>query len=185
MTARLYTIGHSRHSPEQLVYLLGGSRVTKLVDVRRVPYSRFCPQFNRDRLVHDLVQHGIGYWHVEALGGLRDPSPGVDSHNRAWRNPFLRTYADHAQTSVFRDALDALCRVALQETCAIMCAEADWQQCHRQIISDYLIVRDFEVYHIRSDGAVERARITPFASVSPDSTLLYCETLEQQLTLKL
>ena len=50
MSTRLYTIGHSRHSAEQFVRLLEAWRVSEVVDVRRIPFSRRNPQFNRERL---------------------------------------------------------------------------------------------------------------------------------------
>ena len=83
----------------------------------------------------------------------------------------------------FLTALHTLSLAAAQQTCAIMCAEADWRQCHRQIISDYLILRDFEVLHILPNGSTEQARLTPFASVAPDGTLLYSNPAAQQLPL--
>jgi uncharacterized protein (DUF488 family) len=185
MRMRLYTIGHSRHAMEQFLRLLKACRITKLVDVRRVPYSRLNPQFNRERMADDLPRHEIAYWHLEDLGGLRDPAVIGESRNTAWRNQFLRSYADYAQTGAFIDALEALCQAAVQETCAIMCAEADWRQCHRQILSDYLILRDFDVLHIEFDGAVDAARLTSFASIDSDGTLLYSKSPEQQLPLDL
>jgi len=185
MSARLYTIGQSRHSSQQLLDLLGTWRVTKVVDVRRVPFSRRNPQFNRERLASDLLQQEIAYWHLEDLGGLRDTTAADSSRNGGWRNPFFRSYADHAQTKPFREALDALAQAATQQPCAIMCAEADWRQCHRQIIADYMILRSFEVLHILVDGSTERARLTPFASAAPDGTLLYAEAPGRQLPLDL
>ncbi|MGA7490628.1 MAG: DUF488 domain-containing protein [Xanthobacteraceae bacterium] len=185
MRAHVYTIGHSRHSFERFADLLAGPRVTKVVDVRRVPFSRRHPQFNRDRLAGDLLRYGIAYWHLEDLGGLRDPIAGGESRNTAWRKPFLRNYADHAQSNSFHDAMHALSLAAARQVCAIMCAEADWRQCHRQIISDYLILREFEVLHILPDGATEQARVTPFASVTADGTLCYSTAPPRQLPLDL
>ena len=49
-----------------------------------------------------------------------------------------------------------------------MCAEAQWQRCHRRLVSDALLVRGFEVHHIRSDGRLEEHRLTPFAVVDGD-----------------
>jgi len=183
MRTRLYTIGHSRHSSEHLLQLLAAWRVRRLVDVRRIPFSRRNPQFNSERLAGDLRQHGIAYWHLEALGGRRDPSVDGMSSNTAWRNPFLRSYADYAQTKPFGAALDALCLAAVNETCAIMCAEADWRQCHRQIIADYLLARDVEVLHILADGPTEPARLTPSAAVSAEMTVHYVQPCERQLRL--
>ena len=185
MRTRIYTIGHSRHPEEQFIELLATPRVTKLVDVRRIPFSRRNPQFSRDRLTSALSGHGITYWHLEDLGGLRDPAAIGGSDNAGWRSPFLQSYADYSRTGPFLNALDALCVAAAQETCAIMCAEADWRQCHRQIVSDYLIIRDFEVLHILVDGSLEQARLTPTASVAADGTLLYTGAREQQLPLNL
>jgi uncharacterized protein (DUF488 family) len=185
MGTRLYTVGHSRHSSEQFVRLLEAWRVSEVVDVRRIPFSRRNPQFNRDRLAGDLHQHRIGYRHLEELGGLRDPIAAASSRHIAWSNPFFRSYADHAQTKPFLDALHALALAAAQRTCAIMCAEGDWRQCHRQIISDYLILRKFEILHILPDGSGEQAQLTPSASVAPDGTLLYSSAPGGQLPLDL
>ena len=157
----------------------------EIVDVRRVPFSRRNPQFNRDQLTGDLRQHGIGYRHLEDLGGLRDPIAAASSRHVAWRNPFFRSYADHAQTKPFLDALQVLSLAGTQHTCAIMCAEGDWRQCHRQIISDYLILRKVEVLHILPDSSSEEARLTPSASVEPDGTLLYANAPGEQLPLGL
>ena len=76
-------------------------------------------------------------------------------------------------------------QAAVQQPCAIMCAEADWRQCHRQIIADYMILRDFEVLHILADGSTEPARLTPFATAGPDGTLLYPNAAGNQLPLDL
>ncbi len=185
MSTRLYTIGHSRHSMAQLLNMLRTWRVARLADVRRVPFSRLNPQFNRDRLAADIANHQIAYQHLEELGGLREPAGADKSRNTGWRNSFLRNYADHAQTASFQDAVRVLSKAATQETCAIMCAEADWRQCHRQIIADYLLLRDFEVLHILSDGTVETAHRTPFARIESDGTLVYSKSPQQQLPLDL
>ena len=165
--------------------MLRAYKVTRLVDVRRIPFSRLNPQFNCDRLADDLAQHQISYQHLEDLGGLRDPTGMDETRNKAWRNQFLRSYANHAQTRSFQDALCKLCQAAMDEICTIMCAEADWRQCHRQIIADYLILRDFELLHILSDCSVEEGRLTPHASVDADGTLIYSKLSEQQLPLDL
>jgi uncharacterized protein (DUF488 family) len=185
MSTRLYTIGHSRHSAEQFVRLLEAWRVSEVVDVRRIPFSRRNPQFNRERLADQLRQHAINYRHLEDLGGLRDPVAAANSRHIAWKNPLFRSYADYAQTKPFLEALHALTQATAERTCAIMCAEGDWRQCHRQIIADYLILRDFEVLHILPDGSTEPARLTPSASVAPDGTLLYANASGRQLPLDL
>ena len=45
---KVFTIGHSNHTLEELVELLREHGVDALADVRSAPYSRFNPQFNRE-----------------------------------------------------------------------------------------------------------------------------------------
>jgi uncharacterized protein (DUF488 family) len=169
----VFTIGHSRHSIEKFTGLLRACNVAHLVDVRRMPRSRFNPQFNRDRLDQSLSEHGIGYSHFEALGGLRGAVPQASSANTGWSNVHFRNYADYALSPPFHDALQRLCYEASRQMCAIMCAEANWRQCHRQIISDYLIVAGLEVRHVMPDGSSTAAHLTPFASMEGGGSLTY------------
>jgi len=50
---------------------------------------------------------------------------------------------------------------------AVMCAEADWRDCHCQLIADSLIAEGHEVRHIMKDG-VEAAKINPAATQRPE-----------------
>jgi uncharacterized protein (DUF488 family) len=55
-------------------------------------------------------------------------------------------------TEEFRAGLDRLRYLGHQSPTAIMCAEAVWWQCHRRIISDYLMAADEIVFHIMGGG---------------------------------
>jgi len=57
----LYTIGHSNHKIEDFISLLKRYEVTCVADVRSAPYSRYCPQFNKDVLAAALEAAGIAY----------------------------------------------------------------------------------------------------------------------------
>ena len=46
---RLYTIGHSNLPEQEFIRLLQKYEVRTLVDVRSTPYSKYNPQFNRER----------------------------------------------------------------------------------------------------------------------------------------
>src|ERR671925_256074 len=77
--ARLYTVGHSTRTLDQLIALLGEHGVTQLVDVRHFPRSRRNPQFNQEALSAELPKRGIVYeWMGETLGGFR--SGGYESY---------------------------------------------------------------------------------------------------------
>jgi len=161
-TTTVFTIGHSTRSLDDFVELLARNGLAQLADVRTVPKSRRHPQFVREALAESLPRAGIAYRHFPGLGGLRKPRP--DSANTAWRNASFRGYADYMQTPPFARALDDLVAWAGQPT-AIMCAEAVWWQCHRQLVADALVARGVEVRHIVSAAVPEPHRLTEFARV--------------------
>jgi uncharacterized protein (DUF488 family) len=161
---RIYTIGHSTRSLDELVGLLREHGVQRAADIRRYPGSRRYPHFSRESLEKTLPEHGIAYLHVVELGGRRQPRP--DSPNTAWRNAQFRGYADHMHTSEFSDALDHL--LASDVPTAIMCAEAVPWRCHRNLVADELIRRGHEVIHILGPGASQRHVINPMARVIDD-----------------
>src|SRR5262245_40221381 len=65
------------------------------------------------------------------------------------------------------------CDNSHSERCAIMCAETLWWQCHRRIISDYLIAAGEAVFHILGPDHVARAFMTPAAKLGADEVLTY------------
>ena len=99
----IWTVGHSTRSAGELVALLRGHAIERLVDVRTIPRSRRHPHFNREALPESLGAAGIAYAHMAGLGGLRQPRP--DSLNTAWREAAFRGYADHMQTPEFAQDL--------------------------------------------------------------------------------
>ena len=174
----IYTIGHSTRSLEEFIGLLHAHGITHLVDIRTVPRSRRHPHFAIDALSGALPRAGIAYRHCPGLGGLRKPRP--DSTNSAWRHAGFRGYADYMQTPPFEDALQELVASATpgamtperSPRTVIMCAEAVWWRCHRQLVADALVARGLEVRHISSDRAAPPHTLTNFAQVE-DGTVSY------------
>ena len=160
----LFTIGHSTRSSDEFLSLLGAHGVNGVADVRTVPRSRRHPHFARDSLAAFLPEHGIAYEHFAGLGGLRKPR--VDSVNGGWRHHGFRGYADHMQSAEFAAAIEALLAWADGRRVTVMCAEAKWWQCHRQLIADSLVARGFEVCHIMSIREAPRHELTPFARIA-------------------
>lgn len=165
MSGPFFSIGHSNRSLDAFVELLRANGITCLVDVRTVPRSRTNPQFNKDSLPAALEARGIAYEHMAALGGLRgrDRSGLAPELNGFWENQSFHNYADYALTPAFREGLARLLELGGLRRCAYMCAEAVWWQCHRRIITDYLLASGEDVFHILSRDAPEPARITPEA----------------------
>ena len=57
----IYTIGHSKHPIERFIALLQQHGIDALADVRSTPYSRFNPQFNKEKLQTALAAGGVRY----------------------------------------------------------------------------------------------------------------------------
>jgi uncharacterized protein (DUF488 family) len=160
---KIFTIGHSTRTAAQFLELLNAHGVDRLADVRTIPKSRRQPHFARDALSARLADSGIQYSHFPGLGGLRKPRR--DSTNAAWREAGFRGYADHMATPAFQESLEALIGYAESHCVAIMCAEAKWWQCHRQLIADALVARGLSVAHIMSSTEASPHELTPFARV--------------------
>ena len=167
----LYTVGHSNRDGAAFVSILLAHGVGTLVDVRRFPRSKRHPQFSEGPLEASLRAAGILYRHEPDLGGWREPR--ADSLNTAWPKDALRGYADHMSTDAFRSALDRLLERAAAETTAVMCAEADPRQCHRQLLADALVAAGAEVVHIRGLVEVEAHALHPAARVQSDGRIHY------------
>jgi len=172
---RVFTVGHSTRSQAELLDLLRGFGIHRLVDVRRYPVSRRHPHFGRELLGSALEAMSIEYVHEPDLGGRREPVPG--SSNTALRSAAFRGYADHMASAEFQTALgrvvSAACRQAALGRQALMCAEAVPWRCHRQLIADALVARGIVVEHVlgpgRSSAHVQRAE----ARVTPEGLLVY------------
>jgi uncharacterized protein (DUF488 family) len=160
---RIFTVGHSTRSLEELVALLASFGVRLLADIRTVPRSRKNPQFNSDTLPRSLEPFGIGYAHLGRLGGLRHARK--DSLNTGFRNESFRGYADYTLTPEFERGLDELHALVERATVSLMCAEAVPWRCHRSLVADVLTVRGAEVEHIMSETRANRHVLTSFAKV--------------------
>ena len=144
---RLYTIGHSTRTLDEMVGLLRGSEVSILADIRTVPRSRHNPQFDREALRSALSRRHIRYVHLPDLGGLRRTRQ--DSPNTGWRNASFRGYADYMLTNDFERGLAELDALTAEGTVAVMCAEAVPWRCHRSLVADALTVRGARGAHHR------------------------------------
>lgn len=162
----LFTLGHSRHLMDVFVGLLADHAITRVLDVRGQPYSRFNPQYNRESMAGSLEEAGIVYeWWGEHLSGrprdsaLRDPEGNVLwDRVRAW--PPLRGAVDKAMEGL-----------TLRRSC-LVCAEENPLHCHRR----FLLTPLFEaqgaiVKHIRRDGRIETEENLRQSSASPQLDL--------------
>jgi uncharacterized protein (DUF488 family) len=186
--AKIFTIGHSNRKWSDFVSILKDNHVDVIVDVRRYPGSRVCPQFNKEQMTKELKKENVSYVHIEKLGGRRkhsaiERSRHDDNKNSGWKNEGFRAYADYMSTTSFRDGICELLSVMTNySNLAIMCAEAVPWRCHRRLMVDYLtMVEGISVFNLTySKQQSELHQLTSFARLTDDrTTIIYPETLEQ------
>lgn len=146
----IWTIGHSTLSLIDFISLLKFFDIQILVDIRSYPGSRRLPHFNKENLEKSLPANGIMYLHLKELGGRRKVNPA--SKNTGWRLDAFRAYADYMETDSFKNALSELEALASKSNTAYMCAEALWWRCHRSLVSDFLLLKGWSVFHIMSNN---------------------------------
>jgi uncharacterized protein (DUF488 family) len=160
----IWTIGHSNHPLDRFLDLLAQHGIEALVDIRRFPGSRKHPHFHRDNLAVALPKSGLDYRWLEALGGRRpkrrDESPNLGLENQGFRN-----YADYMLTDEFREGVKELVAFARRKQTAIMCAEGLFWQCHRRLVSDFLVANGVTVQHIMPSGGLRPHRLTKGAVI--------------------
>jgi uncharacterized protein (DUF488 family) len=146
----IHTIGHSNHPIERFLALLQPQGITAVADVRSTPYSRFNPQFRREKLQAALAGIGIQYVFLGAELGARSQDPACyDSAGRV-------SYARLAGTDLFRKGIERLKTGMAEHRISIMCAEREPLECHRTILVARELVREgVAVTHILGDGSLE------------------------------
>jgi uncharacterized protein (DUF488 family) len=147
----LHTVGHGRRPVAELLDVLQAAGVRSLVDVRRFPFSRRNPQFNRDALVQAFEGAGIRYRHEVELGGMLTSEPGEERF-ACIETPAFRAYAARMTTDAWQRALE---RALTEPALCFMCAETPWEKCHRRYIAEVLHARGHEVRHLIRRGETE------------------------------
>lgn len=126
----LMTIGYEGLNIESFVAVLKKNGVSKLIDVRELPLSRK-KGFSKSALSATVEKHGITYLHMPALGCPRDIRKDYYADQDWGRykkrfNAYLKTKGE---------ALNELLRISKREKCCLVCFEADYQFCHRSLIT--------------------------------------------------
>jgi uncharacterized protein (DUF488 family) len=149
----IYTIGHSNHKADKFLKLLQANHVNLLVDVRSAPYSRYCPQFNKNDIENYLKNFGIQYiYSWDYLGVLLEK--GGDYLHEV-------NYPEVMKKDWFVKGIDRLIQLASENSTAVMCSEENPGECHRHhLISKFILENypEIEIRHIRGDGTVIGAK---------------------------
>ena len=93
VAADLLTIGHSNLPADRFIALLKDAGVSAIVDVRSVPFSRWCPWFSSKALAARLAANGMAYVQAGA-GVVADSVPATEyQETRAKARAALRAVA--------------------------------------------------------------------------------------------
>jgi len=136
---RIFSIGHSNRSLDELVRILKSHEIAALVDIRSYPRSKRNSNFNREHMEVMLPGFGIEYLWIKELGGLREGG-----------------YEEYMGSEEFTEGLSQLVEIAQSKPCAFMCAELKWRECHRSFVAERLFREAWDVVHIYNETEVEK-----------------------------
>src|SRR4249920_945551 len=148
------TIGHSNLPADRFITLLRDSKASAVIDVRSVPFSRWCPWFSSKPLATGLAAGGLAYLQLgEELGGRpRDP--------QLYRNG-IADYEAMARRPEFRAGLDRIIDETRRHRVCLLCSEREPLDCHRcLLVGRALAERGVTPGHIRADGTIEPHAVT-------------------------
>ena len=121
---QIYSIWHSVKKWDVFLKELEEVEFEFLIDVRSIPFSRFNPQFNRNRLEKEL-------WNKYIFKG-----------NQLW-------WFDDIPKDAFDEWIDFLSILAEKKKVVYMCSEKDYKICHRtNKIAPALLCKGFFVIHL-------------------------------------
>ncbi len=151
----IYSVGHSNHEMESFCTLLTQFGIEYLIDVRSVPFSRYYPQFNQERLIKSLNSIQIHYVFLGSeLGGrIKDTSCYINEviPEKKIGYALNLNYEEIIKKDWFNNGINSLLTFSEKGTCAIMCSEEDPEKCHRElIIGRRLQEIGINIVHIRA-----------------------------------
>jgi len=144
----LFTIGYEGLSFERFLALLTEHGVEALVDVRELPLSRKAG-FSKKVLARQLADAGIDYVHIAKLGCPKVVRNAYREDND-WAE-YTKGFMEHLNEQ--HEALVELATLARKRTSALMCFEADYQQCHRNMVANAVAADTcMGVTHLRANS---------------------------------
>ena len=151
---RIYTIGHGGRTVDELLEQLLEHGIKFLLDVRSVPYSKYQPEFNRERLEVKVEATGMRYGFMgQQLGGRPKDSGYPTFYDENRRVVYERV----RETSFFKQGIERL-----QDACAqgfvvcLLCAESNPAMCHRSsMIGPALDQVGIELIHLLKGGGTK------------------------------
>lgn len=129
---KLATIGYERATQAAVIQRLKDAGVEILIDVRAVAASRRAG-FSKTLLAASLNAEGIGYVHLRQLG---TPKPGRIAARKGHVAEMKAIFEAHMGEPAAQLELAKATDLARDKKVALLCLEADANDCHRSIVAD-------------------------------------------------
>lgn len=126
---RVVSVGYEKRSVQDLVALLQGARVRRVLDVRALPLSRR-KGFSKTALSESLGTAGIDYIHVPAAGNPY-------RHMAATTAACLSHYSRHLRRHP--DIVAQVGALVRRGAVAVLCYERNHEECHRSVLLSCLV----------------------------------------------
>lgn len=140
---KIFSIGYEGKTMKEFISLLEDNKIVELVDVRNNAFS-WKRDFSRTSLSENLAISGIHYVNLPKLGA--PPNIRVEIKENQNPNKFFSDYSRWLNSNNLD--LNYLDIIARQRTSAMMCVEADFNNCHRKILGERLENRGYEVIQL-------------------------------------
>lgn len=131
---RCLNLGYQGKSLNEFCNALAANCVKVLVDVRLNAWSQR-PEFRKSSLKSALAEHGIEYIHYKEAGNPYRPKNGETLGFDECARKYAQYIADNPKV------IDTLESIITQNLSALLCYEAERNECHRSILIDALMVR--------------------------------------------
>jgi uncharacterized protein (DUF488 family) len=125
--ADFFTIGYEGRSTDDLLAALRGAGIRLLLDIRYSPVSMYRPELSKAKFRDLLAHEGMEYLHVPQWGVPRSVRAlAVEAQTR---EPIWAWYDENVVAPFFVRNLHRF--LNLEHPLAMMCMEADPEECHR------------------------------------------------------
>lgn len=179
-TGIIYTLGHGNQPLETFLDVLKNNHINILVDIRAQPNEQ-CPScFYQHDLQQSLAQVDITYHWAGRHLGEQSRQAARNSVHTALDNSSQRSFADHMSSETFKRAIAQLLNLASTGTVVLLASKVEPEYCHRQYISDYLLLNGIDVRHVLDKDKLRSHLLSPYAR-RESAELIYDRVIQHQI----
>jgi uncharacterized protein (DUF488 family) len=155
----VFTLGHAGLGRAATHWLLEQHRISHVLDIRLNPLRRarhhHQPEFELGQVAHWVAPTLLWRPMLAGAGLALSEKQHLIRHERAWDED-LGWFEEQIRAGRLEHALQQLCAHADSGArIALLCSEANPQECHRYALADELVRRGWDVEHLRAGGLVE------------------------------